>query len=260
MVHNGIEYGDMQLIAEGYFILKHLLGLTNQEMHQVFRTWNTGVLDSYLIEITAEILVKLDDGEDGAHDGGFIVDRILDKAGQKGTGKWTAVAALDAGMPLTLIGEAVFARCLSAQKAERVRAAQKLQGAAPAPVVFGEGEKAALIDAVRDALYAAKIVSYAQGFVLLRAAAQELGWKSLNYAAIAGMWRGGCIIRSKFLNNITEAFERDPELENLLLDGFFVEQVHQALPGWRRIASQAILNGIAIPAISSALSYFDGYR
>ncbi|NMA65165.1 MAG: decarboxylating NADP(+)-dependent phosphogluconate dehydrogenase [Clostridiaceae bacterium] len=249
MVHNGIEYGDMQLICEAYHIMKDLLGMSADEMHEVFKEWNEGELDSYLIEITRDILAYKDT------DGEPIVDKILDTAGQKGTGKWTAVAALDEGIPLTLIGEAVFARCLSAIKEERVEASKVLQG--PEPKF--EGDKKAFIEDIKNALYAAKIVSYAQGYTLLRAAAKTYGWH-LNYGGIALMWRGGCIIRSVFLGKIKEAFDNNPELTNLLLDPFFKEKIEKAQEGWRRVTTAALLNGIPAPAFTSALCYFDGYR
>jgi 6-phosphogluconate dehydrogenase len=249
MVHNGIEYGDMQLITEAYQIMRDLLDLTADEMHVILREWNEGELDSYLIEITRDILAYKDS------DGKPLVDKILDTAGQKGTGKWTGIAALDLGIPLTLIGEAVFSRCLSSVKDERVRAAEILKGPVP---VFG-GDKKAFIDDIRDALYASKIVSYAQGYALMKAAAEEYKWE-LNYGGIALMWRGGCIIRSAFLGKIKEAFENNPEITNLLLDPFFRDKVGNAQNGWRRVVSAAVLNGIPVPAISSALGYFDGYR
>ena len=213
MVHNGIEYGDMQLIAEGYFLLKHLVGLTNQDLHHVFDEWNKGVMESFLVEISRDIVTKEDEEDPGS----FLLEKILDSAGQKGTGKWTAINALDVGMPLTLIGEAVFARCLSSQKEERVRASSILSGPVGSTI---EGDKQVWIDDIHNALYAAKIVSYAQGFVLLQAAAKEFNWK-LNYGEIASIWRAGCIIRSKFLGNIKEAFDRNANLENLMLDPFF---------------------------------------
>jgi len=250
MVHNGIEYGDMQLICEAYQLLRDCAGLGAEELKDVFTEWNRGALDSYLIEITSEIFGKKDE-----ETGKYMLDLILDAAGQKGTGKWTASIALDLGMPLTLIGEAVFARCLSALKAERVVASKILRGPSPAKVTDVKG----FINDVRDALYCAKIVSYAQGFTLMSAAAKEFGW-SLNYGSVALMWRGGCIIRSKFLGKIKEAFGKDPNLSNLLLDPFFKETVEAGQAGWRRVASTAVLNGIPTPAISSALSYFDGYR
>jgi 6-phosphogluconate dehydrogenase len=249
MVHNGIEYGDMQLICEAYQIMKEVLGMSADEMHEVFAEWNKGELDSYLIEITRDILAFKD--EDGAP----LVDKILDTAGQKGTGKWTGVIALDLGVPLTLISEAVFARCLSAQKAERVEASKVITG----PAVKFEGDKKALIDDLRNALFASKIISYAQGYLLMREAAKEYGWK-LNYGGIALMWRGGCIIRSSFLGNIKEAFDKNPELNNLLLDEYFRKTVEDAQAGWRRVAAAAIVNGIPAPTITSALTYFDGFR
>ena len=249
MVHNGIEYGDMQLICEAYQIMKDLLGMSADEMHEVFKEWNQGELDSYLIEITRDILAFKD--EDGAP----LVDKILDTAGQKGTGKWTGVIALDLGIPLTLISEAVFARCLSSQKDQRVEASKVISG----PAIKFEGDKKAMIDDLRNALFASKIISYAQGYLLMREAAKEYGWK-LNYGGIALMWRGGCIIRSSFLGNIKEAFDKNPELSNLLLDDYFRTTVEAAQAGWRRVAAAAIVNGIPAPTISSALTYFDGFR
>ena len=249
MVHNGIEYGDMQLICEAYQIMRDLLNLTADEMHVVFRDWNKGDLDSYLIEITRDILAYKDS------DGKPLVDKILDTAGQKGTGKWTGVAALDLGIPLTLIGEAVFARCLSAIKEERVKASVVLHGPKPG----FSGKKAEFINDLKDALYASKIVSYAQGYSLMSAAAAEYGWK-LNYGGIALMWRGGCIIRSAFLGKIKEAFENNPDISNLLLDPFFRDKVEKAQKGWRNVVATSISQGIPVPAISSALGYFDGYR
>jgi 6-phosphogluconate dehydrogenase len=249
MVHNGIEYGDMQLICESYQMMKDLLGMSADEMHEVFKRWNTGELDSYLIEITRDILAFKD------ADGKPIVDNILDTAGQKGTGKWTSVTALDLGIPLTLISEAVYARCLSALKDERVQASKILRG--PAPKF--QGDKAAFIRDLEEALYASKIVSYAQGFSMTQAAAIELKW-DLNYGAIALLWRGGCIIRSKFLGKIKEAYDRNPKLTNLLLDPFFREKIELAQEGWRRVVATAALNGIWIPAHATALTYFDGFR
>jgi len=251
MVHNGIEYGDMQLIAESYFLMKHLLGMSNEEMHEVFDEWNKGPLDSYLIEITRDIMTKKDD----LADTGYALDVIMDTAGQKGTGKWTAIAALDLGMPLTLIGEAVFARCLSSLKNERMDAEGKLPGV----TMKFEGDKKQFIQHIHDALYASKIVSYAQGFVLLRAAEEEYKWK-FDYGSIANMWRGGCIIRSTFLGNIRTAFQNQPDLSNLLLDDFFKSAVEKAQMGWRQVCANAMLNGVPIPAMSSALAYYDGYR
>ena len=249
MVHNGIEYGDMQLICEAYQLMRDYLGMTPDEMHEVFKTWNQGVLDSYLIEITTDILAKKDE------DGQPLVDKILDTAGQKGTGKWTAIAALDEGMPLTLIGEAVFARCLSAIKEARVEASKVLTG----PEKRFEGDKAAFIEDIRKALYAAKIISYAQGYALMRAAAKTYGW-NLNYGGIALMWRGGCIIRSVFLGKIKEAFDKNPALENLLLDEYFTKEIESCTDGWRRVCASACLAGVPVPAMTSALSYFDGIR
>jgi 6-phosphogluconate dehydrogenase len=249
MVHNGIEYGDMQLICEAYQIMRDLLHMSADEMHKVFMEWNKGELNSYLIEITRDILAFKD------ADGKPLVDKILDTAGQKGTGKWTAVAALDSGIPLTLIGEAVFARCLSAVKAERVKASKILNG----PVAEFKGDKAKFISDLKDAVYASKIVSYAQGYSLMAAAAGEFGWK-LNYGGIALMWRGGCIIRSAFLGKIKEAFDNDPAITNLLLDPFFRDKVEHAQKGWRNVVSAAVMQGIPMPAISSALGYYDGYR
>jgi 6-phosphogluconate dehydrogenase len=249
MVHNGIEYGDMQMICETYQMMKEGLALSNEEMHEVFKQWNASELDSYLIEITRDILgYKTEAGE-------AVIDQILDTAGQKGTGKWTAVSALDLGQPLTLIGEAVFARCLSALKNERVEASKTLKG----PGVKFSGDKAALIEDLKQALYASKIVSYAQGYQLMRAAAAEHGWK-LNNGGIALMWRGGCIIRSVFLGKIKEAFDANPDLVNLLLDPFFTKAVEKAQAGWRRVICKSVELGIPMPAISAALAYYDGYR
>ena len=249
MVHNGIEYGDMQLICEAYQVMKDYLGMSADEMHEVFKEWNKGELDSYLIEITRDILAYKDE------DGSPLVDNILDTAGQKGTGKWTAVTALDQGVPLTLIGESVFARCLSAQKDERVAASKILSG----PGTAFSGDRKAFIEDLRKALLASKIVSYAQGYVLMKAAAEEYGW-DLNFGGIALMWRGGCIIRSVFLSKIKEAFDKNPDLVNLMLVDYFREKLQNAAPGWRNVVAQAITNGIPMPAFSSALAYFDGYR
>ena len=249
MVHNGIEYGDMQLICETYQIMKDLLGMSNAEMHDVFAKWNEGDLDSYLIEITRDILAYRDDT------GAYTLDYILDAAGQKGTGKWTAIAALDEGVPLTLITEAVVARSLSAMKEERVAASAELSG----PKKTFAGDRAAFLSDLHDALYAAKIVSYAQGYALMRQAAHTYGW-NLNNGGIALMWRGGCIIRSVFLGKIKEAFDRMPNLTNLLLDPFFKEKVLTAQSGWRSVVASAVTNGIPVPSMSAALSYFDGYR
>ncbi|KIY65501.1 6-phosphogluconate dehydrogenase [Cylindrobasidium torrendii FP15055 ss-10] len=250
MVHNGIEYGDMQLIAEAYDILKRGLGCSEDEIAEIFLKWNTGVLDSFLIEITANILKKKDD------DGEPVLNKILDQAGQKGTGKWTAIAALDAGTPVTLIGEAVFARCLSSIKEERVRASQVIPG--PQKEAF-RGDKALFIDDLEQALYASKIISYTQGFMLMRETAKEQNW-NLNYGGIASMWRGGCIIKSVFLKDITSAYTNNPKLESLLFDDFFNQAIAKAQPGWRRVLAQAVLWGIPTPAFSTALSFLDGYR
>jgi 6-phosphogluconate dehydrogenase len=249
MVHNGIEYGDMQLICEAYQIMKDLLGMSAAEMHEVFKEWNRGELDSYLIEITRDILAFKDE------DGQPLVDKILDTAGQKGTGKWTSVASLDVGIPLTLISEAVFARCLSAAKEERVAASRVLKG----PVPQFSGDRRAFLDDLEKALYASKIVSYTQGYVLLKAAAEEYRW-DLNYGGIALLWRGGCIIRSVFLGRIKEAFDRNPALANLLLDPFFEERIAKSQEAWRRVVAAAALNGIWIPAMATALNYYDGFR
>jgi len=250
MVHNGIEYGDMQLITEAYDIMKRGLGMSNKEMGDVFTKWNKGVLDSFLIEITRDIMYFNDD------DGTPLLEKILDSAGQKGTGKWTAINALDLGMPVTLIGEAVFARCLSSLKAERTRASQILQGP---PVPPFDGDKAQFIDDLEQALYASKIISYAQGFMLIQNAAKEYSWK-LNKPEIALMWRGGCIIRSVFLKDITKAYRSNPDLENLLFDNFFNKAIHDAQPGWRNVVAKGALWGIPTPAFSTALSFYDGYR
>ena len=250
MVHNGIEYGDIQLICECYHIMKELLGMSNEEMHETFAEWNKGDLDSYLVEITRDILAKKDE------DGNYVLDYILDTAGQKGTGKWTAISALDAGVPLTLIGESVFARCLSAQKEERVAASKILQG--PAPAKF-TGDRKAFLEDLRKALFAAKVVSYAQGYALMKAAAKEYGW-NLNYGGIALMWRGGCIIRSVFLGKIKEAFDNNPDIANILLDPYFSGKLAEAQSGWRNVLAQAIVNGVPAPCLSAALEYYDGYR
>lgn len=248
MVHNGIEYGDMQLICEAYQLMKDMLGMSADEMHEVFAQWNKTELDSYLIQITSEILARKDE------DGQPLVDKILDTAGQKGTGKWTGIAALDEGVPLTLIGEAVFARCLSAMKAQRVEADKAFE------IKRGryEGDKAAMVEDIRKALLASKIISYAQGYVLMESAAKTYGW-NLNYGSIALLWRGGCIIRSTFLGKIKEAFDRNPELSNLLLDSYFKDTVKALVPSWRNVVANATLCGIPVPTFSSALSYFDGY-
>ncbi|MFC4309016.1 decarboxylating NADP(+)-dependent phosphogluconate dehydrogenase [Steroidobacter flavus] len=249
MVHNGIEYGDIQLIGETYDVMKRVLGMSNAEMHDVFAEWNSAELDSYLIEITRDILGFVD------KNGEATVDKILDAAGQKGTGKWTVIEALDEGTPLTLISEAVFARALSAGKEERVQASKQLK-----PVVSEfKGERKQLIDDLRQALYASKIISYAQGYQLMRAAAKTYQW-NLNYGGIALVWRAGCIIRSAFLGDIKKAFERDPQLVNLLLDPFFRDAVSTRQAGWRRAIVAAVQSGIPVPCMSAALSYFDGYR
>ena len=250
MVHNGIEYGDIQLICECYQIMKDYLGMSNEEMHEVFAQWNKGDLDSYLIEITRDILAKKDD------DGKYVLDYILDTAGQKGTGKWTAIAALDQGVPLTLIGESVFARCLSAQKEERIAASKVLAG--PAGGRF-TGDRAAFLEDLHKALFAAKVVSYAQGYALMRSAAKEYGW-NLNYGGIALMWRGGCIIRSVFLGKIKEAFDKNPALANLLMDDYFCGKLAEAQQGWRNVIAAAVVNGIPVPCLSAGLEYYDGYR
>ena len=249
MVHNGIEYGDMQLICEAYQIMSELLGMSAGEIHEVFKQWNTGDLDSYLVEITRDILAFKD------ADGKPLVDKILDTAGQKGTGKWTSVTSLDLGIPLTLISESVFARCLSAMKEERVAASKVLAG----PKAKFSGDKRAFLADLEKALYASKIVSYAQGFTLMRAAAEEYKW-SLKYGSIALLWRGGCIIRSAFLGKIKEAFDNNPSLANLLLAPFFKEKIESSQEAWRRVISTAVLNGVWVPAFSTALNYYDGYR
>jgi 6-phosphogluconate dehydrogenase len=250
MVHNGIEYGDMQLICEAYYILKYGVGLSNRELFEVFREWNEGELESYLIEITRDIFT-VQDRETGSD----LVDLILDTAGQKGTGKWMSQHALDLGVPTTLITEAVFARCLSAQKDARVRAEAVLKG----PDTKFTGDRKQFVDDVRQALYASKLCSYAQGYVQLDAAAKEFGWKLQN-GPIALLWRGGCIIRSRFLEDIKKAFDKNPTLENLLLDDFFRSAIEQAQPAWRRVVSTAIQLGLPVPGFSAALTYFDGYR
>jgi 6-phosphogluconate dehydrogenase len=249
MVHNGIEYGDMQLICEAYHLMKSGLGASDEELHEAFAQWNRGELDSYLIEITADILKFKD------RDGTALVEKILDSAGQKGTGKWTGISALDLGMPVTLIGEAVFARCLSALKDERITASKILAGPQPA----FSGDRKGFIEDVRQALLASKIVSYAQGYMLMREAAREYRW-NLNRGGIALMWRGGCIIRSVFLAKIKNAFDRNPNLENLLLDDYFRDVIARCQPSWRRTVARAVEMGIPVPAFSTALSFFDGYR
>jgi 6-phosphogluconate dehydrogenase len=250
MVHNGIEYGDMQLICEAYDLLQRGLGLTADELAEVFAEWNKGELDSYLIEISSQIFAKKDE------DGQPIVDKILDTAGQKGTGKWTAISALDLGQPVTLIGESVFARCLSALKDERVAASKILQGP---KVKAAIGERKAFIENVRRALYCSKMISYAQGYMLLRAAAKENGW-NLNMGGIALMWRGGCIIRSQFLGKIKLAYDKNPALENLLLDSFFSGAINRYQASWRKALIHAVKLGIPTPAFSTALAFFDGFR
>ncbi|PAZ00929.1 MAG: phosphogluconate dehydrogenase (NADP(+)-dependent, decarboxylating) [Spartobacteria bacterium AMD-G4] len=254
MVHNGIEYGDMQLICEAYNILKNGLGLDEQELHDVFAEWNKGELDSYLIEISRDIFAKKD------ADGSPLVNKILDTAGQKGTGKWTVINSLDMGVPITLMAEAVYARCVSALKEERVKAARKLKGPNQAiPAARNAKRRTALIEEVRQALYASKIISYAQGYMLMRAAAAEYGWE-LNWGGIALMWRGGCIIRSRFLSKIKDAFDKKPKLTNLLLDDYFKGEIKKSQKGWRNIVAIAAKRGIPVPAFSTALSFFDSYR
>jgi len=249
MVHNGIEYGDMQLICEAYNLMKSGLGMTAAEMHQVFAEWNKGDLDSYLIEITRDILGFKDT------DGQPLVDRILDTAGQKGTGKWTVINSQDLGIPITLMAEAVYSRCVSALKEERVKAARKLKG----PRSKISGDRAAIVENIREALYASKIVSYAQGYMLMRAAAKEYGW-NLNYGGIALMWRGGCIIRSRFLGKIKEAFDKNPKLTNLMLDDYFRGEIKKSQKGWRNVVATAAKKGIPVPAFSTALAFYDSYR
>ncbi|MGD1071226.1 MAG: decarboxylating NADP(+)-dependent phosphogluconate dehydrogenase [Bryobacteraceae bacterium] len=249
MVHNGIEYGDMQLICEAYQLLKDGLGATAEELHDIFAEWNKGELDSYLIEISQHIFTVKDE------DGRPLIDNILDAAGQKGTGKWTCVSALDLGMPVTLIGEAVFARCLSSIKDARVEASKVLRG----PKKALSTDRKEFIEDVRRALYCSKIISYAQGYMLLKEAAKDQGWH-LNFGAIALMWRGGCIIRSRFLGNIKEAFDKNPHLSNLLLDDFFSKVLNQYQDGWRRGVIRAIEYGVPTPTFSTALAFFDGFR
>lgn len=248
MVHNGIEYGDMQIICEGFILMQDLLGMSTDEMEAVFRQWNETELSSYLTEITADILGYKENGE-------ALVDKILDTAGQKGTGKWTGITALHLGVPLTLIGEAVFARCLSAIKDQRVEASKVIKG----PKATFTGDKTAFLESLRQALLASKIVSYAQGFAVLQEAAKEYNW-NLDYGSIAMMWREGCIIRSVFLDNIKAAYDTNPALNNLLLDDYFNTVVENAQQGWREVVATAVLQGVAMPCLSSALSYFDGYR
>ncbi|CAH2320577.1 6-phosphogluconate dehydrogenase, decarboxylating [Pelobates cultripes] len=250
MVHNGIEYGDMQLICEAYHLMKDILQMEQDEMAKAFEDWNKTELDSFLIEITADILKFRE--TDGKH----LLPKIQDTAGQKGTGKWTAISALEFGVPVTLIGEAVFARCLSSLKSERIVSSKQLKGPKHAPF---KGDKKAFLEDIRKALYASKIISYAQGFILFRQAAQEFGWK-LNYGGIAMMWRGGCIIRSVFLGKIKEAFDRNPNLQNLLLDDFFKREMDNCQDSWRRVVSTGVQFGIPMPCFTTALSFYDGYR
>jgi 6-phosphogluconate dehydrogenase len=249
MVHNGIEYGDMQLICEAYQLLKDGLGLNATELHDVFEDWNKGELDSYLIDITYQIFAKND--EDGAP----LIDKILDTAGQKGTGKWTGISSLELGVPVTLIGEAVYARCLSAMKDERAGASKVLNG----PKLAAAQDRKGFIEDVRRALYCSKMISYAQGYMLLREAAKDQGW-NLNFGGIALMWRGGCIIRSRFLGKIKEAYDKKPQLTNLLLDDFFSKTLNDYQASWRRAIVKAIEYGVPTPAFSTALSFYDAYR
>jgi len=249
MVHNGIEYGDMQLICEAYHLMATLLKYKAMDMHKVFAEWNKGELNSYLIEITRDILAFKDEDKKP------LVDKILDTAGQKGTGKWTVISSVELGIPITLIAEAVYARCLSALKDERVEASKVLKG--PKPKF--EGDKEEFVEDIRKALLASKIVSYAQGFMLMREAAKEYNW-NLNYGGIALVWRGGCIIRSVFLGRIKDAFDRNPNLNNLLVDDYFRKIIKKCEPSWRKVVSVAALNGIPIPAFSTALAFYDGYR
>jgi len=250
MVHNGIEYGDMQMISEAYFLMKHLLGMTPDEMHLVFEEWNEGELDSYLIEITRDILAHVDE-----ETGKPMVDVILDTAGQKGTGKWTSQSALDMGTPAPTVAEAVFARFMSALKEERVVASKFLKG----PAASFEGDRAAMIEEIRQALYASKICSYAQGFQLMKMAGAEFGWE-LDLGGIALMWREGCIIRAQFLGRIKDAYDEDPGLQNLLLARYFTQALDRSQAAWRRVVAMAVENGIPVPAFGSALAYYDGYR
>ena len=252
MVHNGIEYGDMQLIAESYHLMRYGLGMSAKKCQKVFSKWNKGVLDSYLIEITAEILKFTD------KDGEPLVDKILDAAGQKGTGKWTGISSLELGIPVTLITESVYSRCLSALKEERVKA-QAHFGKPPKPLKLEKDDRKAMLKAIHDALYASKIISYAQGYMLMREAAKEFGWH-LNYGGIALMWRGGCIIRSTFLGEIKAAYEKEPELQNLLLADFFSDALNDSDENWRKAVTFAISQKIPVPALSSALAFFDGYK
>ncbi len=249
MVHNGIEYSDMQLIGEAYHLMKDGLGMTADDMSQVFADWNQGDLDSFLIDITANILAYKD------ADGQPLVDKVLDTAGQKGTGKWTVINSAELGIPITLIAEAVYARCVSALKEERVAASQELEG----PKAAITGDRAKFLEHLRQALYASKIVSYAQGYMLMRAAAKEYGW-NLNYGGIALMWRGGCIIRSRFLGDIKHAFDMNPNLTNLLLDPFFKEAIQKCQSAWREVVATAVTNGIPVPTLSTALAFYDSFR
>jgi len=250
MVHNGIEYGDMQMICEAYDLMQNILGMTPSEIGKVFETWNEGLLDSFLIEITADILQQADPVTNKP-----FVDIVLDTAGQKGTGKWTSVNALDMGVPAPTVAEAVFARCLSAVKEERVAASSILEG----PSIEFRGDRTAFVEAIRDALYCSKICSYAQGFQLMREAQVEYSW-TLNFGEIAQIWRGGCIIRAAFLQKITEAYAREPGLANLLLNPYFKDAIHNAQANWRTVAGTAVAHGVAIPTFASALSYYDSYR
>merc|ERR1712166_1522368 len=253
MVHNGIEYGDMQLICEAYFIMKNVLGMSHDEMSSTFKKWNESELDSYLIEISADILAYKDE------DGTPLVEKILDRAGQKGTGKWTVISSLETGVPVSLIGESVFARCLSALKGECEMAEGILSGPKPAVIDLSPEAKAEAIEGIRLALYASKIVSYAQGFMLMKEEGKAQGW-DLNFGAVALMWRGGCIIRSRFLGNIKEAYTKDPNLSNLLFDDFFTAEVAKCQTGWRKTIALCVENGVPCPAFSTALSIYDGYR
>lgn len=249
MVHNGIEYGDMQLICEVYHFMKNLMNFSAEDIHRVFSEWKSTELDSYLIDITTDIFTVKDE------DGSPLVEKILDSAGQKGTGKWTSVTALDEGVPVTLISEAVFARYLSAMKSERVEASKELSG----PYVEFKGETQEYIDRLRKALYCAKIISYAQGFSLMKAVSEKKNW-GLDYGNIALMWRGGCIIRSVFLDKIKEAFNKRPDLTNLMLDPYFKNEILDGIESLRKVCAVSMLNGISVPSLAAALTYFDGYR
>ena len=255
MVHNGIEYGDMQLTCEAYNIMKTCLGMSADEMHEIFAEWNRGELDSYLIEISRDILAKKDE------DGTPLVDKILDTAGQKGTGKWTVINSQDLGIPITLMAEAVYSRCVSALKDERVQASSRLKGPSPvlADIAADPQKKKGFIEDIRRALYASKIVSYAQGYMLMRAASKEYSW-TLNYGGIALMWRGGCIIRSRFLGKIKDAYDKNPGLTNLMLDGYFNGEIAKAQAGWRNVVAAAAMQGIPVPAFGTALAFYDQYR